>query len=130
MTATWESHEAEEQLEIVASSPETVVSEAVVAFSRLVERGAGGDPAQHEVFAQGSDRAGMLVELLQEVIFLADTDGFVADECEAAFEHDRLRVVLRGRNTAVDPIVKAATYHDLRFEQRADGWHARVVLDV
>ena len=42
MTATWESHEAEEQLEIVAPSPEAVVSEAVDAFSRLVEREDGG----------------------------------------------------------------------------------------
>ena len=130
MTATWESHEAEEQLDIVAPSPETVVAEAVGAFSLLVERAAGGDPAHHELVAEGTDRAGMLVELLQELIYLAETEGFVADECEAAFEDDRLRVVLRGRNTAVDPIVKAATYHDLRFDQRADGWHARVVLDV
>jgi SHS2 domain-containing protein len=41
-----------------------------------------------------------------------------------------LRVELLGRRTSVQPIVKAATYHDLVFH-RTDGlWEARVILDV
>jgi SHS2 domain-containing protein len=37
---------------------------------------------------------------------------------------------LRGRTTSVDPIVKAATYHNLEFNQTSGAWQARVVLDV
>jgi SHS2 domain-containing protein len=130
MTATWESHDAEEQLHVVADSPEQVVVEAVAAYSRLVERAPGGEPAAHDVVAHARDRAGMLVEILQELIYLADTEGFVADDAHASFENTELRVALRGRRTTVDPLVKAATYHGLSFEQQHDGWHARVVFDV
>jgi SHS2 domain-containing protein len=41
-----------------------------------------------------------------------------------------LRVQLTGRRTSVQPIVKAATYHELAFEESDGGWQARVVLDV
>ena len=130
MTATWESHGAEEQLHVTAGSPEQVVVEAVAAFSRLVERDPGGEPAAHELAVSGPDRASMLVALLEELIFLTETEGFVADDTEATFEENRLRVALRGRRTAVDPLVKAATYHGLSFDRQEDAWHARVVLDV
>jgi SHS2 domain-containing protein len=130
MTATWESHEAEEQLEIVAGSPERVVVEAVEAFSRYVEQADGGEAAEHELVVSASGKAEMLVELLQELIYLAETEGFVADEAVATFAEDHLRVQVRGRRTTIDPLMKAATYHDLSFEQRGDSWHARVVLDV
>jgi SHS2 domain-containing protein len=130
MTATWESHEAEEQLQIIADSPGHVVVEAIEAFSRLVERDPGGEPASHELLVEADDLAAMLVEVIQELIYLAEKEGFVADEATPAFEEGRLRVTLRGRRTAVDALVKAATYHDLSFEQRGECWHARVVLDV
>ena len=130
MTATWESHEGEEQLHVIAQSPEEVVIEAVGAFSRLVERDQGGEPALHELVVEAADRSSLLVDLLQELIYLADTEGFVTDEVAVAFDDGRLRAALRGRRTVVDPLVKAATYHDLSFEQQGESWHARVVLDV
>jgi SHS2 domain-containing protein len=130
MTATWESHEGEEQLHVEAATPELVVVDAVLAFSRLVEREAGGERATHDIVVVGTDRASLLVDVFQELIYLAETEGFVADGAVATFEKDRLVVVVDGRRTAIDPLVKAATYHDLGFEQRGDSWHARVVLDV
>lgn len=130
MAAAWESHGAEERLHVTAAAPERVVEEAAIALSRLVERDGGGSPAAHELVVGGHDRAGLLVALLEELIFLADTDGFVADQAKATFERGRLRVEVRGRETEVDPLVKAATYHGLSFEQHGDLWHARVVLDV
>jgi SHS2 domain-containing protein len=42
----------------------------------------------------------------------------------------RLFGVLEGRRTRIDPIVKAATYHGLRFERNGDVWDARIVFDV
>lgn len=130
MTATWESHEGEEQLHVVADSPEQVIVETVEAFSRLVERERGGEPVQHDIVVEAADRAELLVELLGELIYLVDTEGFVADSATVTLDGLRLHAALTGRRTAVDPLVKAATYHDLSFEQRGDSWHARVVLDV
>jgi SHS2 domain-containing protein len=38
--------------------------------------------------------------------------------------------VIEGRRTRIDPIMKAATYHGLRFERNGDVWEARIVFDV
>ena len=71
----------------------------------------------------------MLVNLLEELIYLADTEGFVPDHADVDLG-ETLRVRLAGRRTEIDPLVKAATYHGLEFAQRGDTWQARVVLDV
>jgi SHS2 domain-containing protein len=114
----------------VANSPEQIIFETVQAFSRLVERDAGGEPTLREITVEATNRAELLVELLGELIYLADTEGFVTDSIVVTLEDLSLHVSLAGRCTAVAPLVKAATYHDLSFEQRGDIWHARVVLDV
>ncbi len=126
----WQSHTGEAQLHIVADTEEEVFGEAVDALGRLVELDRGGEPAQRQLWVQAPDRASLLVELLGELVFLADTEGFVGDRAEIRLEDNRLEARIDGRLTRVDPLVKAATYHDLRFERNGEVWDARVVLDV
>ena len=130
MTATWESHLGEEQLHVVAATREDVVEEAIAAFTALVARGPGGLPARREVEVEADDRAGLLVELFAELVYLAETEGFVADAAGLEIDDQRLRATLDGRLTEIDPLVKAATYHDLSFERRGESWDARIVFDV
>jgi SHS2 domain-containing protein len=125
----WRSHTAEIELYIEAPTEEEVFAEAAEAFGRLVERGSGGEQATHELDLAARDRAALLVDLLEELIYLADTDGFVPDRAEVELS-DALRVRLDGRRTEVEPLVKAATYHGLEFARRDETWQARVVLDV
>jgi SHS2 domain-containing protein len=126
----WQSHTGEAQLEIVSDTPEGVLAEAVDAFGRLVERDPAGEPARRQISVEGSELSALLVELLQELIYLADTEGFVPDHAELRLDENRLSAALDGRVTAVDPLVKAATYHGLEFERKGEVWNARVVLDV
>jgi SHS2 domain-containing protein len=130
MTAVWESHTGEEQLHVVAGSPEQVVVETILAFSRLVEREAGGEPVSRDVTVTGADHGSLLVELLGELVYLAEIEGFVADAATVTLAAGTLHAALAGRLTTVEPLVKGATYHGLRFEQRGGAWDARVVLDV
>lgn len=125
----WRSHTAEVELYVEAATEEQVFAEAADAFGRLVERGRGGDRVTHELELEARDRAGLLVNLLEELIYLADTEGFVPDGAEVELG-DTLRVRVDGRRGEIDPLVKAATYHGLDFTRRGETWEARVVLDV
>jgi SHS2 domain-containing protein len=126
----WKSHTAEIELHIAGQSEEEVFADAVDAFSRYIELDSGGAPARYEVTVEASDRGALLVELIGELIFLADTESFITDRSSIRLDDGRLVAVLDGRRTQVDPLVKAATYHDLRFERAGEIWQARVVLDV
>ena len=126
----WRSHTAEIELHLEASTEEEVFADACDAFGRLIERESGGELATCELELQARDRGALLVDLLEELIYLADTEGFVSDHAEVELDGDNARVRLRGRRTEVEPLVKAATYHGLEFARRGETWHARVVLDV
>jgi SHS2 domain-containing protein len=125
----WRSHTAEVELYVEAPTEEQVFAEAVDAFGRLIELDPGGEPASHELELEAADRGALLVNLLEELIFLADTEGFVPERAEVELG-ERLRVTLAGRRTEIDPLVKAATYHGLEFARCRETWQARVVLDV
>jgi SHS2 domain-containing protein len=130
VTYEWRDHTAEVELLVRAASPEDVFREAADAFGRFVELDSGGEPATRAFKLEGRDRATLLVALLEELIYLADTEGLVPDDLAVELSGNDLRVKLLGRRTSVQPIVKAATYHDLVFH-RTDGlWEARVILDV
>jgi SHS2 domain-containing protein len=126
----WRDHTAEVELVIHAPTAEDVFREAADAFGRYVELDDAGERATHTVELSGHDHGTLLVALLEEFIYLADTEGFVADDSDVELSGNQLRVELTGRKTSVQPIVKAATYHDLEFRQSDGSWEARVVLDV
>jgi SHS2 domain-containing protein len=126
VTYEWREHTAEVELAIDAATRDEVFRDAVGAFGRLIELGDDGEPASFEATLDGADDAARLVSLLEELIYLADTESFVPDEARV----DGDRVALRGRRTQLQPIVKAATWHGLTFEPRGDRWYATVVLDV
>ena len=85
-----------------------------------------------EIDADGPEE--MLVRWLQELIYLLETDHFVAVEREFQTVSERsLAAVLKGHlcgpeDRAVE--VKSATYHDLEVRQEAGGYVARVTFDL
>jgi SHS2 domain-containing protein len=130
VTYEWRDHTAEIELVMSSDSPEAIFREAADAFGRYVELDSGGEPATRTVDLSAEDRATLLVALLEELIYLAETEGFVPDDSTVELSGNHLHMELRGRTTDVQPIVKAATYHNLEFGQTPGAWHARVVLDV
>ena len=129
MTYQWVDHTAELELRIEAASGELVLHDAMLALAELL--GSGGKPRTRDVELQAADRAALLAEWLEELVFLADTEGFVPRDAEIVLANTGLRAVVHGETGEPRPLVKAVTYHGLTFEQRPDGvWQARVVLDV
>ena len=130
MTYEWHDHTAEIELVVRSVDPEGVFREAADAFGRYVELDSDGEAATRTVDLSAQDCATLLVALLEELIYLAETEGFVPDDSTVELSGNVLHMELRGRTTNVQPIVKAATYHNLEFNQTPGAWQARVVLDV
>ncbi len=131
MTYAWREHTAELELVVEGESERDVFIEAARAFGKLIERDDGGDSARHAIELKARDLGSLLVDWLDELIFLADTESFVPERVRSLeLAQGRLRAVVEGRRAPFDPLVKAATYHGLRFELDRDRWRAHVVLDV
>lgn len=126
----WREHTAEIELFVRAATPRDVFAEAADAFGRLVELATDGERTERRLVVEGRDYASQLVGFLDELIYLADTDSFVPDAAEIEMDEGPVSAVLVGRLTDVQPIVKAATFHELEFREDDGAWQARVVLDV
>jgi SHS2 domain-containing protein len=110
-----------------------VFSEALRAVAELLgsEDGEAHVAASHSVLVEGADRARLLAGWLEELAFLAETEGLVperAEELRLAPGRVSARVV--GVRGAPPHLIKAVTLHGLAFERSDQGWRARVVLDV
>jgi SHS2 domain-containing protein len=127
----WVEHTAELELEIEAPSKEAVFGEALAAFAELADDG-DGSPAVSEFKLEADDLPLLLVDWLQELIYLGETKGFVPERIASLeLEDGGLSATVEGHAGEPRHLVKAVTLH--RLELRPDdggGWRARVVLDV
>jgi SHS2 domain-containing protein len=127
----WVDHTAEVELRIEADTPAAVFQDAMAAFAELVGQEDEGEAAERELWLVASDRASLLVRWLEELIYLADAEGFLpADAPQLDVGGKELRARVRGHVGSPRPLVKAVTYDALEFRRRGGAWHARVVLDV
>jgi SHS2 domain-containing protein len=125
----WFEHTAELGLEVQAASEEEVFLEAMRGLAELLD-GGPGKPETREIRLEARDRGGLLVGWLEELLFLADAEGFVPEEADLAVRGTSIQATVHGRLTGPRPLVKAVTYHGLELEPAGDGWRAKVVLDV
>jgi SHS2 domain-containing protein len=127
----WVEHTSELELEIEAVTESAVFLDALDAFSELVEDEPSADSEQRQVEVRGDDRETLLVAWLEELVFLAESQGFVPERTtELEIGAGLVRATLRGHAGEPRHLVKAVTLHRLLFARNGDGWHARVVLDV
>ena len=122
-------HTAELEIELEAASAEGVLEEALRAFVELA--GAGeGEVVERRLVLTAADPAALLAAWLEELVFLAETEGFVPDSAELSLSGLELSALLRGRLGEPRPLIKAVTLHRLRFRSENGAWRGRVVLDV
>lgn len=122
-------HTAELEVELEADSPEGVFDEARRAFAELAGSGSG-EVVSKPIDVIARDLAGLLGAWLEELVFLADVEGFVADASDLSLNGFRLTGTVTGRRGRPRPLVKAVTLHRLSLRPVDGGWSGRVVLDV
>lgn len=127
-------HTAEVKLRLRAASFGDLAAEAGRALARI-ELGREPPAAEHpyrELDVRSSDREALLVDWLNELIWLAETERWLPTEFDVHSASDTALLV-RVRGVTLDRAparVKAATFHGLRIVPSADGLEAEVVLDV
>jgi SHS2 domain-containing protein len=131
MSYRWVDHTAELELEVDAGTEALVFREAAAALSELLDDGAGGQDVVIDLELDGDDRALLLADWLDELVYLAETDGVVLDTVEGLALGDHgLRATIRGHRGRRQRLVKGITHHRLSFERRGRGFRAVVVIDV
>jgi SHS2 domain-containing protein len=126
----WVDHTAEVELAIEAAGESEVLEEALRALAELLGIEGVGDVVR-TVSVTAADRPALLAAWIEELAFLAESEGFVATELiELDLSPDGARATVAGVLDAPPPLVKGVTYHRLAFEPQGDGYVARVILDV
>jgi SHS2 domain-containing protein len=129
----WGEHVGELELHIEAAGEAEVFADAVRAFGELLseDEPVAGPLETRRVAATGRDRAALLAGFLEELIFLAEMEGFVPESLEElALRDAAVEARVGGRRGEPPHLVKAVTHHRLAFERAAGGWRARALLDV
>jgi SHS2 domain-containing protein len=127
-------HTSEVALHVRAGSLGDLLAEAGRGLAEVELAGADcipGGPAR-PIFVSSSDREALLVDWLNELIFLADLDRWVAMDFSIDLaESTQVRARVSGVTLEWAPSrVKAATFHGLRVENVPGGLEATIILDV
>jgi SHS2 domain-containing protein len=127
-------HVGELRLRLWGATIAEVLRQGALALGDLLNPGRirTGPLVVRQVALVAPDRHTLLIDWLNELLFLADRDRWIPTQIDSLEASDTsLRGRIRGRLLAQAPaLVKAATWHDLRFDPQDDGYEADVLLDV
>jgi SHS2 domain-containing protein len=94
--------------------------------------GSGETSVARGVAVSGVDRETLLVNWLNELLYLQETQHETYSRFEVLEISDmHLRALVHGRpSPAEGKLIKAVTFHDLEVRRSEDGWEAAIVVDV
>jgi SHS2 domain-containing protein len=130
-------HTADLGLRVRAADLDTLFAEAAEAlFSAIVEDRDSVKPLhRHDVRLAGDDKAFLLFDWLNELLYRFDSEHCLFSRFEVHLEGGDLRGSAWGEpldrsRHVLDHEVKAITYHHLRVDKTDDGWLAEVIVDI
>jgi SHS2 domain-containing protein len=126
-------HTADLAVEVWGADFASLLARAAEAVFALQGLPAKSDaPARHEIQLTAPDREALLVDWLNELLYLSESQG----ECYTSFEvtlasNTELRAVVSGQaGRPTKRRIKAATFHELRITDCPGRCAARIVFDV
>jgi SHS2 domain-containing protein len=126
-------HMADLALRVYGEDPADLFETAAYAmFSQLADLSLSGPVQERQVEVEGTDWESLLVNWLNELLYLHETSGVVYVDFEVLeLSPQRLEARVEGAPAIrVRGIIKAATYYDLSIVQTDEGYAATVVFDV
>jgi SHS2 domain-containing protein len=126
-------HTADRAFRVTGSDLADLLKNAAHAMHSLDgPRPAGGKSATREIEVEGVDPESLLVNWLNEILYLEQAHQLVCEEFhieEFKNHHLRARVEARECDQSYTRI-KAVTFHNLKIRQTSEGLEAELVLDV
>ena len=124
-------------IRVSGKSLEDIFKNSAVALYSLITNPAqirSEDSIEVKVYSESME--GLLVGWLNELIFQFDTYSFVGHEVVIdTLNENRIEATIQGER--FDParhdrglLIKAATYHNLKFEKKNGLWNVEVVFDI
>lgn len=133
-------HTADLAIEVTAASLESLFAESVLALTDCMTRLGRVVPEQVcEVTLVAPEPDQLLVELLNEVIYLYETADLVFSEASLSLTETDSGWSIAGtlggeefdlERHGLKTLIKAVTYHQLSVRSSPDGWLASIVLDL
>lgn len=115
---------------------EAFASAALGMYSLVTDLRSVREEKSIRVEVKSYSREELLVGWLNELVFQFDTYGFVGKRVQIkSLEEDRIVATVTGeefdpQRHAGNLLIKAATYHGLRFERRDGEWLLEVLFDI
>ncbi len=127
-------HTADLALEVWAPTQAALLAHGARALvAQLTDDATIEATAERHVSLSALDPEDRLVVWLNEVLFMAVTEGFLFASGDPVLTADGLDAQVCGEPHAADRItseLKSVTYHDLCLDERDGGWFARLIVDV
>lgn len=125
-------HTADWELEVWAPNMAALLEEAARGMFELMNIELANGPRQrHRIVLDAGDREQLLVEFLDELLYLGESEEIGCDRYRLAVEGTHLEAMVEGVPiVAHGKEVKAVTYHRLEIEETEDGLETRIVFDV
>jgi SHS2 domain-containing protein len=101
----------------------------------LTDEGTGRQDVRREINLEAGDTETLLVEWLNELLYLLDTERLLLFEFDVFIEGGKLSAKCRGmaidrRTYTLKREIKAATYHDLRIIKDGSHYSAKIIFDI
>lgn len=127
-------HTADVGIRAEGATAEEAFEQATLGLADIVGGWRPGPGETVPIEVEARDRPGLLVDWLNEVLFLQDARDATINDVEVARVGDTLArgsVTLSPRNEVLEgTAVKAITFHGIKMEPSGAGWLAQVYVDV
>jgi SHS2 domain-containing protein len=130
-------HPADVGIEATGGSlKEAFENAALGLLSMITDVGSVDAKEDRSIQLQGTDLSNLLVKWLSEILYLFDGEAFIVGRVEIkTISATKLEAIVSGepydiRKHMVHHDVKAVTYHQLKIEERRDGFLIQVFVDI
>lgn len=127
-------HTADVKFKAFGSSLNKLFNNSVEAFSFIATRGRKVKSVKKKkINLKGNDYESLLYQLMDELIYLIDAEGFLASSSKLIIKDNKLTGEIKGdnsKNYKGMESIKSATYAEMYVKKIKNGYEAQVVLDV